>query len=124
LEYNLILIKLEGDFLKIGDSSEMVGLILYVFNVAQRAMHWACCFTLSTLGQQERGERNWLEPSFCNENNIKKNSRQFGNQTKRLNTYAKKIIIGPPLITSLAFMNHYWFDTSNGSCVSMYPQFH
>jgi hypothetical protein len=80
--------------------------------------------------------RNWKvtegDPSFCNENNIK-NSGQFRNQTKRLNTYAKKFIIGPPLITrfsfqDLAFMNRYWFDTSNGSRFSMlriqmYPQF-
>ena len=39
--------------------------------------------------------RNWKvtegDPSFCNENNIK-NSGQFRNQTKRLNTYAKKFI--------------------------------
>ena len=37
------------------------------------------------------------DPSFCNENNIE-NSGQFRNQAKRLNTYAKKFIIGPPLI--------------------------
>uniref|UniRef100_A0A0E0EN61 NAD(P)H dehydrogenase subunit H n=1 Tax=Oryza meridionalis TaxID=40149 RepID=A0A0E0EN61_9ORYZ len=45
--------------------------------------------------------RNWKvtegDPSFCNENYIK-NSGQFRNQAKRLNTYAKKFIIGPPLI--------------------------
>jgi hypothetical protein len=50
--------------------------------------------------------RNWKvtegDPSFCNENNIK-NSGQFRNQTKRLNTYAKKFIIGPPLITRFSF---------------------
>jgi hypothetical protein len=50
--------------------------------------------------------RNWKvtegDPSFCNENNIK-NSGQFRNQTKRLNTYAKKCIIGPPLITRFSF---------------------
>uniref|UniRef100_J3KV75 Uncharacterized protein n=1 Tax=Oryza brachyantha TaxID=4533 RepID=J3KV75_ORYBR len=45
--------------------------------------------------------RNWKvkegDPSFCNKNYIK-NSRQFRNQAKLLNTYAKKFIIGPPLI--------------------------
>nr|QSQ71916.1 Ycf1 protein [Bromus biebersteinii]QSQ71929.1 Ycf1 protein [Bromus biebersteinii] len=45
--------------------------------------------------------RNWKvmegDPSFCNENNIE-NSGEFRNQAKRLNTYAKKCIIGPPLI--------------------------
>nr|YP_009161242.1 orf63 [Oryza punctata]YP_009161256.1 orf63 [Oryza punctata]AJC09991.1 orf63 [Oryza punctata]AJC10005.1 orf63 [Oryza punctata] len=45
--------------------------------------------------------RNWKvaegDPSFCKENYIK-NSGQFRNQAKRLNTYAKKFIIGPPLI--------------------------
>ncbi|VAI84429.1 unnamed protein product [Triticum turgidum subsp. durum] len=40
------------------------------------------------------------DPSFCNENN-RYNSGQFRNQAKRLNTYAKKIIIGPPLIRRL-----------------------
>jgi hypothetical protein len=40
--------------------------------------------------------------TFCNENNIK-NSGQFRNQTKRLNTYAKKFIIGPPLITRFSY---------------------
>jgi hypothetical protein len=37
------------------------------------------------------------DPSFCNENNIE-NSGEFRNQAKHLNTYAKKFIIGPPLI--------------------------
>nr|YP_009632052.1 Ycf1 [Sporobolus helvolus]YP_009632065.1 Ycf1 [Sporobolus helvolus]QCB91624.1 Ycf1 [Sporobolus helvolus]QCB91637.1 Ycf1 [Sporobolus helvolus] len=40
--------------------------------------------------------RNWKitegDPSFCNENNIK-NSGQFRNQTKRLNTYAKNSLL-------------------------------
>ncbi|KAG0529686.1 hypothetical protein BDA96_05G119200 [Sorghum bicolor] len=42
------------------------------------------------------------DPSFSNENNMK-NSGQFRNQTKRLNTYAKKFIIGTPLITRFSF---------------------
>nr|QYC94703.1 Ycf1 [Cynodon dactylon] len=75
--------------------------------------------------------RNWKvtegDPSFCNENNIK-NSGQFRNQTKRLNTYAKNSLLAHHGLQDLAFMNRYCFDTNNGSRFSMlriqmYPQF-
>jgi hypothetical protein len=57
LEYNLILIKLEGDFLKIGDSSEMVGLILYVFNVWPNEPCIGLAALLSRLWANRRQEK-------------------------------------------------------------------
>nr|YP_007475677.1 hypothetical chloroplast RF19 [Heliconia collinsiana]AGE92742.1 hypothetical chloroplast RF19 [Heliconia collinsiana] len=70
---------------------------------------------------------------FCNENNIR-NSVQFLNEDKRLNTDANKFIkcklfLWPNYrLEDLACMNRYWFDTNNGSRFSMsrihmYPRF-
>nr|YP_010290316.1 hypothetical protein RF1 [Anarthria humilis]YP_010290329.1 hypothetical protein RF1 [Anarthria humilis]YP_010290354.1 hypothetical protein RF1 [Anarthria humilis]ULQ64082.1 hypothetical protein RF1 [Anarthria humilis]ULQ64095.1 hypothetical protein RF1 [Anarthria humilis]ULQ64120.1 hypothetical protein RF1 [Anarthria humilis] len=75
-------------------------------------------------------DRNTL---FCNENKIR-NSGQFVNQDKHLNTDAKKFskykfFLWPNYrLEDLACMNRYWFDTNNGSRFSMsrihmYPQF-
>nr|YP_010968749.1 hypothetical chloroplast RF19 [Canna indica]YP_010968833.1 hypothetical chloroplast RF19 [Canna x generalis]AHA12813.1 hypothetical chloroplast RF19 [Canna indica]QJR53290.1 hypothetical chloroplast RF19 [Canna indica]UGY85618.1 hypothetical chloroplast RF19 [Canna indica]WNO19201.1 hypothetical chloroplast RF19 [Canna indica]WNO19285.1 hypothetical chloroplast RF19 [Canna indica] len=70
---------------------------------------------------------------FCNENNIR-NSAQFMNKDKGLNTDTNKLIkckffLWPNYrLEDLACMNRYWFDTNNGSRFSMsrihiYPQF-
>ena len=72
-------------------------------------------------------------PVFCNENNIR-NSEQFLNEDKRLNTDLNKLIkcklfLWPNYrLEDLACMNRYWFDTNNGSRFSMsrirmYPRF-
>nr|YP_011035784.1 hypothetical protein Ycf1 [Stromanthe sanguinea]WRI60096.1 hypothetical protein Ycf1 [Stromanthe sanguinea] len=70
---------------------------------------------------------------FFNENNIR-NSAQFFNEDKCLNTNSKKFIkyklfLWPNYrLEDLACMNRYWFDTNNGSRFSMsrihmYPRF-
>nr|YP_010501737.1 hypothetical chloroplast RF19 [Hellenia lacera]UXB60430.1 hypothetical chloroplast RF19 [Hellenia lacera] len=72
-------------------------------------------------------------PVFCNENNIR-NSAQFLNKDKRLNTDPNKFIkckffLWPTYrLEDLACLNRYWFDTNNGSRFSMsrihmYPRF-
>nr|YP_009335137.1 hypothetical chloroplast RF19 [Hesperoyucca whipplei]APO12195.1 hypothetical chloroplast RF19 [Hesperoyucca whipplei] len=81
--------------------------------------------------------QNWnvvdRNPIFCNQNNIK-NSGQFLNEEKHLNTETDKFIkfklfLWPNYrLEDLACMNRYWFDTNNGSHFSMsrihmYPRF-
>nr|YP_009335561.1 hypothetical chloroplast RF19 [Schoenolirion croceum]APO12705.1 hypothetical chloroplast RF19 [Schoenolirion croceum] len=81
--------------------------------------------------------QNWnvvdRNPIFCNQNNIK-NSGQFLNEKKHLNTETDKFIkfklfLWPNYrLEDLACMNRYWFDTNNGSHFSMsrihmYPRF-
>nr|YP_009335052.1 hypothetical chloroplast RF19 [Hesperocallis undulata]APO12110.1 hypothetical chloroplast RF19 [Hesperocallis undulata] len=81
--------------------------------------------------------KNWnvvdRNPIFCNQNNIK-NSGQFLNEEKHLNTETDKFIkfklfLWPNYrLEDLACMNRYWFDTNNGSHFSMsrihmYPRF-
>nr|APO11442.1 hypothetical chloroplast RF19 [Behnia reticulata] len=81
--------------------------------------------------------QNWnvvdRNPLFCNQNNIK-NSGQFLNKEKHLNTEIDKFIkfklfLWPNYrLEDLACMNRYWFDTNNGSHFSMsrihmYPRF-
>nr|YP_010690648.1 Ycf1 protein [Cartonema parviflorum]WBU14359.1 Ycf1 protein [Cartonema parviflorum] len=75
--------------------------------------------------------RNWnavrgnpLFWNICNENNIR-NSPQFLNEGKDLNTDQKKFIKSKRFLwpnyrlEDLACMNRYWFDTNNGSRFSM-----
>nr|YP_010532950.1 hypothetical chloroplast RF19 [Raphia vinifera]UXX43863.1 hypothetical chloroplast RF19 [Raphia vinifera]WGM80613.1 hypothetical protein RF1 [Raphia vinifera] len=83
--------------------------------------------------------RNWnfvdRNPVFCNENNIK-NSGKFLNEDKYFNTNTDtnkfikcKLFLWPNYrLEDLACMNHYWFNTNNGSRFSMsriymYPRF-